>query len=383
MFGPLAPSQLSLYYKLRILLWISIIVGGILFSLSILFPRIILFVDFNVSNPLKEADLQFSLSENPSFLSDGKITAHTKVKVSASHIGDFSSTTIKFRLEKNSPTPKNINVTIRKANQAAFLPIGEPIKTASEPTIFLVDNTYYLLHEKTLIPFISEAAYRSRYPEGHILAKTTSDIFRQYTKIEQPIGFRIGSLLSFADGVFIVMSETEIRPIGSAEIFLALGYHFENVKPVSEEELGIYNRGRIILISTPYGDGTLFRDRESDTVFITDQGMLRPIQNEEQRIFLQKEQIPIDIRLSDTQETISCLLTSHWFPQTYTCTTPINILEDNLGYSYEITIDQTEDTTIELRNLRISLDTHATRENAQRLLSKIKQSILARFGIAN
>lgn len=378
----LTSSQQALYRKLRILLWVGILTGGALFSLSVLFPQIEHFIDFNESSSLKVADLEITSDANPEFTLHGTMIPQSTVTTFASHLGDFSSIDINVTLESDSSLPASIEASLRRANRAAFLPRGEPVATPT-PTIFLVDTIYYLLKDNTLVPFISEAAYQSRYPQGHTVAKTDSSIFRLYPKQETPIGFRVGSLLSFADGVFIVTSETDMRPVGSAEIFLALGYRFEDVKAVSEEELGIYERGRIILLNTPYSDGTLFRDTASHTVFMIDQGLLRPIPDAHYLAFLESEQTPIEIHAEDATEQIRCNLREGLLPRSYTCSALIDPFKDNLGYTYEIILGQNTDQIIEIKKMRITFDTHVTVENAHRLLAKVKQRLLERFGLTS
>ncbi len=379
----LSPQQIVLYQKLRLLLWIGMVSGGVLFSLSVLFPRIVHFLDLNEPSSLKLADLEFSSGANPDFTINGKIAPTSTVTAFASHLGDFSSIDFRITLEHDSSLPESITTTLRRANRAAFLPRGEPITASPNPTIYQISNTYYLLQDNTLIPFISEAAYQSRYPEGHTIAKADTAIFNIYTKGENPIGFRIGSLLSFADGVYIITSETEMRPVGSAEIFLALGYRFEDVKAVSEEELGIYKRGRIILLNTPYSEGTLFEDTSSNTVFIIDQGHLRAVLDPTYLKFLLGEQTPITIHAEDATEYIDCDLQKNLFPRSYSCTATIDSFKDNLGYSYEFVFGQDTNQPIEIKTMRVIFDTHVTLENAHRLLAKIKQRLLERFGLAS
>lgn len=383
MLAPLSPAQLSLYRRLRFLLWVGMLSGGIFFSLSVLFPRIVHFLDLNEPGSLKLADLEFPSGTNPDFTVNGKIAPTSTVTAFASHLGDFSSIDFRITLEHDSSLPESITATLRRANRAAFLPKGEPITVSPNPTIYQISNTYYLLQNNTLVPFISEAAYRSRYPEGHTIAKADATIFNLYARGENPIGFRIGSLLSFADGVYIITSETEMRPVGSAEIFLALGYRFEDVKAVSEEELGIYKRGRIILLNTPYSEGTLFEDTNTNTVFMIDQGNLRAILDPTYLKFLLGEQTPIAIHAEDATEYIGCNLQKNLFPRSYSCTATIDVFKDNLGYSYELVFGQNTNRPIEIKTMRVVFDTHVTLENAHRLLAKVKQRLLERFGLAS
>lgn len=376
---PLSAPLHQHYIRLRILLWIGIIIGGGTFSLSMLFPTITQGFDFD--NPGASKNQMVSpRAPDGSPLTSGKVLNHGTLIANTSLLGDFSAATIRFTIEADSDFPETINATIKRSYRAMLLPIGEPIASLQSAHILRVDNAYYILQEGTLYPFVSEAAYRSRFDGDQTVRDVGRDILGLYPVAATPIGFRIGSLLSFADGVFIVTSDTEVRPVGSAEIFLALGYRFEDVKPVSEEELGLYKRGRIILLSTPHADGTVFRDLDTGQVFIIEHQTRRIVTDPLYRAFLEHEQQPINTRSSDANEHVTCSLTTGLFPRTYHCTALLDPLKDNLGFDYELALSGS-DRDFEIETLELAFDTHVTLDNARTLVAKVKQRILTRFGL--
>lgn len=369
-----------LYKRLRIFLWIVIVFGGGAFILSILFPTISQSFDFDNPGSSRNTIVE-PRSEDNAPLTTGKVSPAKPLLANTSLLGDFSSATLRFTLEQDSSRPESVTGTLARAYRATLLPLGEPITSVQPETILQIADTYYVFENNTLFPFVSEAAYHSRFDDGQRVMTVDLDFLDNYPRSTTPIGFRVGSLLSFADGVFVVTSNTEIRPIGSAEILLALGYRFENVLPVSEEELGIYERGRIILLNTPHAEGTLFRDLDTNEVFMIENQTRRVIEDEKYRAFLESKQTPIPTRSREASESVSCELTSRLFPRTYQCEVLLDPLRDNLGFDYALRINGASED-FELETLSVAFNTHVTLENARTLVAKVKQRILARFGLA-
>ncbi len=377
---PIPESQSLLYRRLRVLLWIVIVFGGGAFILSLLFPTITQSFDFDNPGSSRNTIIE-PRAPDTTPLTTGKVSPDQNMVANTSLLGDFSSATIRFTLEDDSALPQAPTATLRRAYRSLLLPLGEPIDAVQRETIVRSGDTYYVFENNTLFPFISEAAYRSRFDEEQPVIDVDTNALSRFPRAETQIGFRIGSLVSFADGVFVVTSPTEIRPIGSAEILLALGYRFEDVKSASEEELGLYERGRIILLNTPHADGTLFRDLDTEEVFIVEGGKRRVIADAAYRAFLEREQRPIPTRTSDRDESVSCNPEAGIFPRTYRCEVLLERFRDNAGFDYELTLGST-DQAFEIETLNLAFNTHLTLDNARTLVAKVKQRILVRFGLA-
>ena len=377
---PIPPVVTTAYTRLRILLWIGIILGGSAFILSMLFPTITQSLDFDNPGASRNTIVDPRASDNTP-LTTGKVSVGAPLIANTSLLGDFSSVTLRFTLEDDSFLPKQVTATLRRAFRATLLPLGEPITLVQPETIVRSEDTYYVFENNTLFPFISEAAYRSRFDTNQPVVDVDVNFISRFPVSQTPIGFRVGSLVAFADGVFVVTSNTEIRPVGSAEIFLALGYRFEDVKQASEEELSIYERGRIILLNTPHADGTLFRDTSTNEVFMIEGGKRRVIADESYRTFLEGEQLPIATQREDYDENVRCNPEATLFPRTYRCEAMLENFRDNLGFDYELKLESS-DQDFEIETLTTTFNTHITLDNASTLLAKVKQRILARFGLA-
>ncbi len=373
------PTHLGpLYLKLRITLAVAIMLVGSGVAYTFLFPTIATSFDFR--NPKSSKNQIFDpRSDTNTPRTNGKLEANGRFVADTSPFGDFSALSVELDLEKRSETPNQINVSVRKGYRAFRYPIGPAIKDFPATDLYRVNDTYYALQDGVLHPFVSEAAFLSRFPSA--FAKTMPPEWLAASMVDQNfLGFRVGSLISFADGVYLITSETDIRPIGSAEIFLALGYHFKDVVPVNEEDLGIYKRGRIFLMGAAHPDGTLFKDRSDGTLYLIEGNARRPIENGPYRNFLMATTDPIAVDAASNEMLAHCTAVSGLLPRALDCTVSLESLQSSVGPDYEIALSS-HDTDIDIGTLTLAFETRLDQGNMTTLLAKIKQRILARFGL--
>lgn len=366
------------YSMFRIALYALFFLLVTLFFLDILFPTIGQIFDFRSPESSKNTILAPRSSDGTPRV-NGKIEAKGTLIADTAVLGGFSQATVEATIEKDSALPQNMEFSLRRSYQAFFYPIGEPVSNFPEETLYHVDTTYYALREGTLFPFVSDQAYLSRFPR-EFATEADEALLSRYPLSEEWLGFRVGSLLSNATGVFVVTSETEARPVGSAEIFLALGYDFADVIPVSEEELGIYKRGRIFLLGAAHPDGTILFDQDTNEYFIIDHGTKHPLPLSPYRDFLTTGKHPILVSSTRTNVSVNCSLMPNIFGSALSCTTPITTLTPGFGNDFELSL--TSSDAVELRTLSVSFETAKNQENFMTLLSKIKQRLLGRFGLA-
>ncbi|MGB3072828.1 MAG: hypothetical protein WBB68_01050 [Candidatus Moraniibacteriota bacterium] len=382
------PTRLQpLYTKLRITLAVGLALAGLALVYTFLFPTVTTGFDFR--NPKSSRNQIFEpRAESGTPRTNGKLEALGRLVANTSPLGNFSHLTVSIDLEKQSETPSQIAVSIRKGYRAFLYPTGAEITDFPQSTVYRIRDTYYESRSGVLYPFVSEAAYLSRYPASH--ATLEADDFGcigiancdgRVDVSDQFIGFRVGTLLSFADGVYVVTSESEIRPIGSAEIFLALGYRFEDVLPVNEEDLGIYKRGRILLMGAPHPDGTLFVDQDTSTLFLIEGEMRHPVKPGAFHDFLLANTHPITASESCSRRSAQCTATSGLLPRALDCVTELGTLDGVIGSDYEVTLSD-NDVAIDIANLTLAFETRLSSDNLTTLLAKVKQRILARFGLA-
>ncbi len=371
------PHRQHLYRKLRLLLWVGILAILTLLVSAFLFPHLVYRFDFSTPNSSKNNLLNPRLADATPRL-NGKFDPSLSLTLNAGVVGNFSKALLTANLEKKSFLPTTLKGTLRRSYQAFWFPEGESLDTFPTEAIYRIDSTYYALRNEILIPFVGATAFHSRYPENFAIVES-SDFLNRFPVSENFIGFRPGSLLSFADGVFVVTDETTVRPVGSADIFLALGYHFSDVLPVNSEDVGMYQRGRILLLGAPHPDGTLFRDRDTETFYLIDHGRKRPITNSMYREFLTQKQTPIEVSGNGSEQSVVCDLTSTLLPHNFSCQIPLEALSSLPGSDYELTLSQ-PDTEINIRILSLEFQTEKSLSNARTLLATIKKRILVRFG---
>lgn len=376
-FTPIPERLQPLYVRLRVLLLIIFFLCGLALTYSFLFPTITTTFDFR--NPNSSRNQIFDpRGEDGSLKTNGRMAPNEKLIANTSPLGDFSVLSASINLEKKSATPAALDVSVRKGYRAFFFPLGEPMQDLETKSLYRVEDTYYELRGNELHPFVSEAAFLSRFPKT--AATLQSEAWReQYSVAKEFIGFRVGSLVSFADGIYVITSERDMRPIGSAEIFLALGYNFEDVIPGNEEDLGIYKRGRIFLMGVPHPDGTLFQDQNTLEYFLIEAGKRRPLLRGAYLDFLLTQTHPIIATTPDASTEAHCRAEVGLLPRTLDCTIDLTPLERSIGPDYEVTLAQSE-SDIDVASLALAFDTRLNAENGATLLSKVKNRLLARFG---
>ena len=368
------------YRILRAILYAAVILFVIIFALRAFFPTLIFSFNFKTPSSSKNKLLN-PRSPDTTPRTNGKIEAGGTLVTDIGVIGDLSQATASVTLEKKSAIPDTLAFSLRRSYRSFFLPTGSSVTSFPKESLYRIDAIYYALHNGTLYPFVSDNAYLSRYPDN-FASPADKDFLAQYPVSEEWIGFRVGSVVSFADGVFLIASDTEMRPVGSADIFLALGYRFEDVRPASEEELGIYKRGKIFLLGANHPDGTLLFDRDTATYYLVDGGFKRPLLNAQYRDFILQQQTPISVSSQASGQHADCTLLPGLFGQTFACTTPLDALSAQSGSDFEISISQ-GNTDIDINALQISFSTEKSTKNMLTLLSQIKQRILTRFGYGN
>lgn len=375
---PVPEAWRTRYRLLRSLLYLIVIATVVIFALRVLFPTLVFSFNFKTPSSSKNNILDPRSPENMP-RTNGKIETDGALIADASLVGTFSEVRTQVTLENKSSIPDNLELSLRRAYRSFFLPTGTDVTGFPQESLYRIDNTYYALRNDTFYPFASDNAYLSRYPETFATPESREFLSR-YPVSENWIGFRIGSVVSFADGVFLIVSDTEMRPVGSADIFLAFGYRFEDVRPASAEEIGIYERGRIFLLGAQHPDGTLLLDQDTETYYIVEHDMKRAITDPRYRDFIIRQQTPISVSSRSSEVRANCTLVPSLFGQSFSCATPIDALRPGLGNDFEIRIDGAN-ADIDINTLQVSFATDKSTQNMLTLLSAIKQRLLSRFGL--
>ncbi|OGI22470.1 MAG: hypothetical protein A2808_03140 [Candidatus Moranbacteria bacterium RIFCSPHIGHO2_01_FULL_55_24] len=375
----LSPVWSKRYRSLRVLLFIAMFSTVFFLAQKALFPTIPFTFDFKNPGASKNSFLDPRAPDGSS-RGNGRLEAEGILIGNAGISGNFSHASISLVPEDKSSDPETLEFSLRRGYRAAWLPEGAPLDGFPKDTLYRIGDRYYSLRDDTLYRFVSEDAFLTRYRKDQALPQDETFLSR-YPLSETLLGFRPGLLVSFADGVFIITSETEMRPIGSADIFLALGYRFEDVYPANAEELGIYERGRIFLLGALHPAGTLFQETDSDTFFLIQDGMRHALKDPGYRDFLIAQQTPIRYSQSRLDESVSCRGESvSLLTRSFGCRLPLLSLQDNAGNDYELHIANGS-ASIDIASLELDFHTDKSTGNMLFLLSQMKQRFLTRFGI--
>lgn len=138
--------------------------------------------------------------------------------------------------------PKNI-----LARQIPNYPNGIIVKAVNNPKVYYIENN-------TKRPIESPNMLTSQFRWQDLIE--VSPIELDAISLGSPMTFRDGSLLS-NNGTVYVVSNSQVRPITSPQVFLSKGYKWNNITPVSNSELSLHQKGASLREEDIYPDGSL------------------------------------------------------------------------------------------------------------------------------
>lgn len=275
--------------------------------------------------------------------------------------------------------------------EEAFLPVSgtefalnpgealwQPAAERDLPPGLLVksDGIYYRMAlDGNLERFVTEHAFLSFAPLSSALEIGRERIAGR-TVSDQWLGFRDGSLLGFAGGVFMV-NGLSIQPIGSPEVFLGLGFDWDDIIPVSEEEIALYDRGRIAIMDTPHPSGTVLEDADSGQAYLVSDAERLPITSPLVRARLLEGRHAIRFSEAALGVTETCSLEDGLFRRSH-CRLPVERFSALPGNAFEITLSLPENA--HLSRFSATFQSSVTLFNLRYALSQIKQRILGHYG---
>lgn len=134
----------------------------------------------------------------------------------------------------------------RKAKVPEKISPEVPNKAVVYPpwTFARIDDTFWLILEKTRMQFISQRAYES-WGKPYVLASAES--LAGY-RVWKKIGFAPGTLVGNVDGQRWFITglqplETERRLVATPDFYNVLGYSYNNAIIVSQDELLFHREG--------------------------------------------------------------------------------------------------------------------------------------------
>lgn len=253
-------------------------------------------------------------------------------------------------------------------------PLGAKITVADsypDGTLFQIQDNFYLKKDSQLQKFSSQAAYLSHYPLSWTIAK--DDNFLKSNIVgEAIIGFADGSLIAYGDAVSIV-SGKNIFPIDNFTTFEALGYSWDDLIPAGGDEVSLYEKQKLINLSSPHPSGTIFYATDADKYYLIQDGQKRLLPSKAVAdSWLKKSPILIEEQNLKTQG--QCVVNQKsWLWKKYLCASDISALQDLKGKDYEFKFLSGQN--FRTNNLTVKLRKNYTWDNLNKNLREIFSSI--------
>ena len=434
---PLDNKHQKIYGRLQIGLYCFFLLAVFFFSYLTLFPTQELNFSFSMLTANKGNVLNPRTGDGTN-LTDGTFPGNNKILFDFSLVGTFSKTIITFQPKKQSPAPENETVSLRKSYQAFLYPEGDPLgfpdgallknsakyyivsdqklrqfsneqtlsslgfssqefldistdelgnnqpgeiiseRTTTYPaaSLFQIGEEYYRMKDgQTMEKFLSPGAFLSRYPKNWAIAKDAA-FLKNYSLAPDPIGFADGTLISYANSVYIA-SGTKLYPIGDPDIFINQGYAWSDVKTVTGDEFSFYSKVKLFTLTSPHPDGTIFHTTDSNEWYLIRN-------NQKHRLSSEKAAkswlgiSPISVEKTSLEPIGNCGLAKNFWNE-YACQINFNETDNAPGYYYEYSL--TPHNTYGFNNLNVRLAKNITKQNLKISLINMIQRIKARFGL--
>lgn len=420
------------YNALRLLLHIVFALTMLFIIYRILFPIVPLDFAMDTPNSTKNTIANPRVQQNGEFPTKATMQGNETLLFNADPVGQFSKANISIELAKNQTGIENTKVSISKSFQAFFYPTGEPIgfkdgtllstadgsyylisnkklrkfsntdiiikmgypksafivvsqedlrlnkkgddinDSAAYPddSIFAIDDAYYQLKNQQLVAFVSTRAFLSQYKATMAISKNT-DFLSTYPVAETFLGFCDGTLGSSADSVFI-LSDGKSYPIENSVTFEAMGFSWDDVVPLTSDELGAYKKQKQFTNSDPHPNGTIFFDQEENKYFIIKDKQKIPL--EITSTIATYNQKPIIANSKSSQTEATCLLKKSFLSSTnFQCAASLENIGSLLGNNYQISAKFP--TTAKIKTLSATFSTPMTIGNLRNSLSIIKNRL--------
>jgi hypothetical protein len=165
-----------------------------------------------------------------------------------------------------------------ETTQSAQLAHGTLVKSANSPAVYVVGENSNTLH-----PFPHANVYSSwGYPANFSTVEQISPaVFSSYI-VGEPVAFRDGSLVRSLTNPAVYYIESQTRkPIRSAEVFLGLGFKWEDITWLTDSFLSEYPIADPLTSITKHLNGTLIKYPDTGTIFLIDNGNKRGFRSQQ------------------------------------------------------------------------------------------------------
>jgi len=151
-------------------------------------------------------------------------------------------------------------------------PDGSLIKAQGDKGVWLIQYGVRRL-------ITSYSTLLSRFNPKKILTITKTDLEKY--EIGPSIKFSNYSILRAPDGKAYLVVDDQIRYISSPEVFRIIGYNWDEVMDVADEDLQAYQKGLDITVNSIYPTGALLQDKATGGVYYIENGVKMPVVSRE------------------------------------------------------------------------------------------------------
>ena len=396
------------YFKLRLTLHLAFLVLFLGLGYVIIFPSAQFYFSFDPSDNSIKNTLSVPRDSDGSPLENGLIPDNSPSFFDAALFGNYSRANITLSLDNDSELLDGSSLTVRKSYQAFLYPESEPIgfrdgtllendgryyiisngslrqfasqsvwegmgfrkegfwsvsqkdlrynpedpslitsfQSYPDDSLFHIGETYYILRDKKLRPYISEKAFLSSYRPEQAIEKD-ENFLSNFDVSENQEGFSDGTLISYGVSAYIV-SEGKILPINNVNTFVSMGYSWDDIIAVGGDEFSLYPKDKLFTISSVHPSGTIFDVAEnSDWRMVQDRRSV-PLPTEIiARSWIVKK-TPILITEESLKTSVSCRLEQSSFSQKrYGCEIILESLKNISGKDYEFKLEGGENVMLD------------------------------------
>ena len=263
------------------------------------------------------------------------------------------------------------------ANDLKYNPVGDfiaPNDGYPNDSLFKISDNFYMFENGKLRPFTSLAAFNSQYDSSLAIEKN-DDFLNQYPLDENPIGFSDGSLISYADSVFIV-SEGNVYPIDNPQTFIADGFDWNDVIPANADEIGLYTRTKLFNKTSTNPAGAIFSAVESPLWYVIKDEKKLPIPSEKiLNSWLRKKPI-----LFSTSDTAQCQIKKiGYFFQNNSYSCQLKLRDTRALYGNEFRFTLQPDSEIQLSQIDITYSKAINTSNLRSSLAGLYNKITSNY----
>lgn len=189
--------------------------------------------------------------------------------------------------------------------------------------------------------------------------------------------FRSGSLLSDGGSVYIIDGDT-VQPIDNEITFQSMGFNWDDVRPVSSEQISAYKKGELFTNASPHPYGTVFSGNDTGKYYLVDNGTKREITGLENiESYLFQNPILASEKSLTTEDKCNFEKDLSLFGDSYSCSLDIKNTNGLLGNDYQYKIKM--NSGVKIKEAHVIFKKSIDMKNWKLTLSNIKKNIILNY----